>query len=220
MDGSNTRVLQTMTSNEGDSPTSLGQDPEWQQSLGIRVSPYDNDITLLYKWSEKTEVPISLIVVQPRNSENASIPGSKNYVFESLPQLVSRLLQKSLSASEAYSIIINFNSSITVRDFTMVYYDLLKKSNPGVDLCPRINEVILEIKDSFVAYGIANQRVGDDFTLYEAPSMLQVAYDSWHTKVIYSSCPSIARRSTESGTYRTSLRQWLWETVPRFLLLR
>ena len=51
------------------------------EELGIAVSPFDNDITLLYKWSERTGVPISLIIVQSRNQDNYHLPGSKNYVF-------------------------------------------------------------------------------------------------------------------------------------------
>ena len=75
---------------------------ENHENFGIRISLYDNDITLLYKWSEKTEVPISLMVVQSRNQDNQDLPGSRNYVFESLPQIVARLIKSQISASDAY----------------------------------------------------------------------------------------------------------------------
>ena len=70
----------------------------------------------------------------------------------------------------------------------MVYYDLMKKANPGVDITSRINEVILEIYDSFVVHGIVDKRTGDDFSLYETESMLQVAYDSWYSELVYELC--------------------------------
>lgn len=91
----------------------LSKDHCRSHSLGIQISLYDN-ILLLYKWSEKTDVPISLIVVQSHNQENEHLQGSKNYLFESLPQIIAHLLEEEFSASEAYYTILSFNPSITV----------------------------------------------------------------------------------------------------------
>ena len=111
---------------------------------------------------DSDSVPISLIVVQSHNQENKHLLGSKNYVFESLPQIIACLLDEELSASAAYYTILSFNPSITVRDFVMVYYNHMKRLNPGAHLTVRINEVLDEIQESLIAQAIGNQRVGDD----------------------------------------------------------
>ena len=58
----------------------------------------------------------------------------------------------------------------------------MKKSHPRADLTELVNEVVREIHDS---YTLGNQGVGDDFTIYETTSMLQVAYDCWHSEIAW-----------------------------------
>lgn len=138
------------------------------------ILPYDNDVTLLYKWVEIFQVPIRLIVVRPRTARDTNITsGTVNYVFESLPSIVQRLYNDEETPASMYDIITGYKPSIKVDDIVMAYYDLLRRQNPDdPDLYKIINQIYRAMNNSIVV------------DIFEGPDDLQKAYDSWITGVI------------------------------------
>lgn len=107
----------------------------------IQSTLYDNDVTLLYKWAAYFQLPVRLIIPHPpsvnasavnasavnASAVNASAVNASNdkMVYESLPGMVSDLLNKNYTAAEIYDIIIGYNPYILSKDILMVYYGII-----------------------------------------------------------------------------------------------
>lgn len=137
--------------------------------------PYDNDITRLYKYAEKSKLPIDLIIPRSRTEEDDHIlSGTEKYVLESLEELIQRL-EKSLpdnseKVPDMVEMALKYSKTISIEDFAMVYYGHLRFNYPSkkkyFDL---VNEV---------------------FELEESPMLLQDEgelenrYITWRTKMM------------------------------------
>jgi hypothetical protein len=134
----------------------------------LQPTPYDNDVTLLYKWANIFQVPIRLIIVRTRTPRDIGvINGTENYIFESLPMIVQRLVQEAETPAGMYDIITGYNKFINIDDIAMTYYDQLRRENLSPDLYVIINQVYR---------GMDNTLVVDKF---ENNDDLQKAYESW-----------------------------------------
>lgn len=146
--------------------------PPVQGEIGntLQVTPYDNDVTLLYKWGEQFQIPEQYIIVRPRTAQDVAIPsGTPTKVFESLPMIVLRLHNQGESPSDMYEIIHGFNDLINVDDIMMTYYNLLRSVDPRPDLYRTINQL---------------HRAMDEKTNvdpYEDQNSLQLRYNTWKT---------------------------------------
>jgi len=130
--------------------------------------PYDNDVTLLYKWAEVFQVPIRLMIVRPRTPRDAGITsGTPKYVFESLPVIVQRLSGEGETPAGMYDIITGYNNQITIDDIVMTYYNQLRQQNPRPDLYITINQIYRAMDNTLVIDKFENQ---DD---------IQKTYDAW-----------------------------------------
>lgn len=129
----------------------------------IITSPYDNDVTVLYKSLRYFGLPLNLIIIRPRteNDDEYTI-GTNKFVFESLIDMVSRLDQEGETVSEIYDTIKQYKKNISIDDIVMSYYVILldeSKNIAGkVDI---INQKYYELNNS------QPNRYADDRDLYE-----------------------------------------------------
>jgi hypothetical protein len=134
----------------------------------LQQTPYDNDVTLLYKWAEIFQTPIRLIITRPRTQRDAGIiSGTQKYVFESLPVIVQRLTNEGETPASMYDIITNYNGRIDIDDIALTYFDQLRRQNPDPELFRVINQVYRAIDNTLTV---------DKF---ESQEDLQKSYDSW-----------------------------------------
>ena len=155
--------------------TQLG---EVQNTPIFQPMPYDNDVTLLYKWAEVFQVPVRIIVVRPRTpNDNAIVSGTPNYIFESLPLIVQRLSLEGETPAGIYDIITGYKPLIKIDDIMMSYFDQLKRENiqsegtVNPNLYITINQVYREMDNTLVV---------DKF---ESLNDLQRTYDSWYDEI-------------------------------------
>lgn len=134
----------------------------------LQVTPYDNDVTLLYKWGEIFQIPEQYIVVRPRTVQDNNIPsGTTTKVFESLPMIIQRLYQQGETPTEVYEIIHRFNELIDINDIIMVYYSILSSIDPKPNLYQTINQIYRAMDEKMTVDRFENQ------------NDLQQSYDTW-----------------------------------------
>ena len=144
-----------------------------QTATLLQTLPYDNDVTLLYKWAEIFQVPVRLLIVRPRTPRDADIQaGTVNYVFESIPFMVQRLMTEGETPAGMYDIITGYKPIIRMDDIVMTYYDILRRQNPGAVLYTVINQIYRAMDNTLMV---------DKF---EGPEDLQKTYDAWITEII------------------------------------
>ena len=127
----------------------------------IESSPYDNDTTLLYKWAAFFDIPVYLVIIHPRTSQDSpTTPGNDNYVYEPITQIIATLASQGKDAAEMYDNIIGYNigardSDITpysgnIRDddIAMAYYGMLRTTNPDIDLSDIMNQFYRTMNDN------------------------------------------------------------------------
>lgn len=156
-------------------PLQVLQDQTLEQiPTTVNVLPYDNDVTLLYKWAEVFQVPIQLTVVRPRTDADIDVfTASKNYVFESLPLVVERMVATGNTPADIFEYVSNYNKVITLDDVMMVYYDTLVRNLPESD--PNLYQVINDM-----------YRQADPSTVvdrYEDSNNIVSAYNAWTTNI-------------------------------------
>lgn len=139
----------------------------------LQPIPYDNDVTLLYKWAEVFQVPVRLIIVRPRTPQDIDIvSGTRTYAFESLPQIVQRLVDEGETPPGIYDIITSYEPMVRIEDIMMTYYDLLRRRDPRPDLYVIVNQIYRAMDNTMAV---------DKF---EGPDDLQRTYDAWVTEII------------------------------------
>ena len=145
---------------------------------GAEITPYDNDVTLLYKWAAVFQVPVQLVIIRPRTPRDINIPsGTPAFVFESLPVIVQRLINEGETPASMYDIITGFNKTITIDDIAMSYYDQLRRQNPNPNPNPNPN---LYITMNQIYRDMDNTLTIDKF---ESQDDLQKTYDSWYNQI-------------------------------------
>lgn len=137
----------------------------------VQRTPYDNDVTLLYKWGKALEVPIELLIVRPRKDTDEQISGTEELVFESLPMIVDRLANEGETPATMYNIINGYTKKIDKDDVVMAYYDRLKKIHGEYrDLYKDMNDAHREMDERFLV------------DMYENNGDVQHEYDAWISK--------------------------------------
>lgn len=116
----------------------------------ISRSQFDNNVTLLYKWAVQSGFPLKYIVIRPRLATDTSLTGAENYVFETLPGMISRLMKESKDMPEIFDIIYEFKNTLTVRDMTLSYYSILIGENPDANHLETINQTYKDLDESMI----------------------------------------------------------------------
>src|SRR6056297_2743978 len=115
----------------------------------VEINPYDNEVTLLYKWAQVFGLPVQLIIVRPRTPQDADIvSGTDTLVYESLVGMVERLSAAGETPADVYDIIYNFNKYITVDDIAMAYAILAWRADPQRVIVQEINRVYNSIDEN------------------------------------------------------------------------
>lgn len=152
------------------------------------ATPYDNDVTLLYKRANVVQMPLRLMVVRPRTPEDANIPhGTNAYVFESLQEIVYRLAVQGESLSSIYDIINHYNALISIDDIVMVYYAIISQDDPDADYHTFINQAYRDISDLVTIDKFENQ------------AELRIMHDTWLTDISNERAESIRRLEIING---------------------
>jgi len=139
----------------------------------LQPIPYDNDVTLLYKWAKIFQVPIRLIIVRPRTSRDIGMTnGTLTYIFESIPVIVERLISEGETPSSIYDIITGYKSLIKIEDIMMSYYDQLRSTDPRPDMFIVINQLYKSMDNMLT------------MNKFESQDDLQRSYDTWVTEII------------------------------------
>lgn len=150
-----------------------------EEGSTVEYLVYDNDITLLYKWAKVFDVPTRLIVVRPRTDEDNNFPaGTETLVFESLTEMIKRLVNEKETPQDIYDIITRFSKSITSTDIIMTYYSLFKNLS-------------YEEIDQF----IQDMNLGDksDSVVYGNQQTLDKAFDDWKREIRIEKIPDFQR---------------------------
>ena len=154
------------------------------------VLPYDNDVTLLYKWIEFFHVPVRLVIVRPRTERDVHLHrGTNKYVFESLITIIDRLVEEGESPADIYDIVTGYNGLIDIDDVVMGYRNVLPPDDPTA--YQTINRVYRDIDNTIAADRFENN--GD----------LQRFYDAWATQVIREEKLDLARLETIKAIQET-----------------
>lgn len=113
----------------------------------VNITPYDNEVTLLYKWVRAFQLPTQLIVVRPRVSpeDDEIVSGTDRLVFEAAPEMVYRLYLDGYTPSEVYEIMTNASKTVNIDDIALSYMDIFRTQDPNADLLPLVNEVYRQI---------------------------------------------------------------------------
>jgi len=145
---------------------------EVEDTSEINVFPYDNDVTLMYKWAEVFQVPINLIIVRPRGTNDSNIKsGTQKYVYESLLNMIERLERDNNTPSEIYDIINQYNKFITIDDIAMVYYFIWNKNLPPEEK-KNINIYVNNLYELLGDTSITNH--------FEDVEAVKAKYESWN----------------------------------------
>jgi len=87
--------------------------------------PFDNDVTMIYKWAYYFNVPVKLIVVRPRlqNVPQFRNLGTSEWVFENLIIVVQLLYNQKVSLENIYNSIVEWmpGGNINADDVAMAY---------------------------------------------------------------------------------------------------
>lgn len=138
------------------------------------IIPYDNDITRLYKYAERSSLPTELILVRARTEEDPEdAPGTEKYVLESLAEIVARLSETLPNSPEKIpemvEIITSYSKSVDIEDIAMIYYNYLKSTYPDEEGYYILVNDVLSLEESAV--------------LVEDEGELETRYLSWYSKV-------------------------------------
>lgn len=142
----------------------------------VEPLPYDNEVTLLYKWADVFQTPIKYIIIRPRTYEDFGIPsGTDTLVFESLTLILNRLLNSSVEGfADIFSIVSKYKSSISEDDIVMAYYGIIRGPGNVSQLQPNLYRIINDVY----------REMGKSLTYdrFENNSDLDLYYNSWLTR--------------------------------------
>lgn len=157
----------------------------------IETTPFDNEITLLYKWSAKLETPTRLIVVR-QNELSDKTDKSRNLIYEPFWERVSDLNGEETDPRDVFTIITELNSAITIDDIIMAYYYLMVENakNNSENLDSNASESLAMINGF---YENMDERTKNKFTTWE---QVNDTFTRWYNKNKEDFASEIKRRTT------------------------
>ena len=130
----------------------------------VEVTPYDNEVTLLYKWAQAFQVPVQLVIVRPRTAKDVNIPsGTNTLVYESIIDMVARLSGAGETPAEIYDQILRYNKNITIDDVAMSYY-IIDENRDDPNFYQTMNEIYANLDSTLTGDKFNNQ--SDLFAIY------------------------------------------------------
>ena len=104
------------------------EDTESEFIRQLQPNRYDNDVTLLYKFVGISGLPTNLIISRSRKPGESGF-GSNNLLFESLTDVIARLVKSNHTPADMYDIINNYKNTISLNDIIMTWYGLYQDIN-------------------------------------------------------------------------------------------
>lgn len=139
------------------------EDNPTDTNIEVTVTPYDNPVTLLYKWADVHGVPTKLIAY----SKDAK---SNEIKFYSVYELVKDMVDQQRQSDEIWRTIQEFNTAAQVEDVFMLYYMVARKFYPKEELYQYMNQVRREMEEST-----------ED--IYSSNEDLKYAYTAWNAEM-------------------------------------
>lgn len=136
-------------------------------------TPYDNDVTLLYKWANIAQLPTRFIIIRARTSSDVeNLNGTTNHIFESLSEIMLRLINAGESPSSIYDVVTSYRPLISMDDIIMVYYGLINNSEiPDPNLYAVMNQVYRNMDNTLTV------------NKFEDQDSIQRDYSAWIERV-------------------------------------
>ena len=135
--------------------------------------PYDNEVTLLYKWSHYYQLPARLILIRSQQGLSAIAPGAAELTFQPLTEAVSQLVSQGRELFDINYDIAPYLHDASAEDVAMVYMDT--RQGQGATEA----EVLAEVNNFYHEF---EPDIGGD--KYETTIELQEKYSSWYTHLI------------------------------------
>ena len=151
-------------------------------------SPYDNNVTLVYKWAHAFNTPRRLLLIRPRTAKDSpNAPGTPTAVVGELFSTVAELDAEGRSPEEIIEIVNAMNQNIGTEDIAMAYYTNYISLLPLAER-PRASELYLD----------QINRIYSDLE----DSGRQRLTDSRHLEAVYQTWTAQARQSQREDTIR------------------
>ena len=106
----------------------------------INITPFDNEISILYKWAGKYGIPTYFVVITPE------IKGDKQInIYSNGIDLINQRIKEGKKLKDIYR---EFNNRLETEDITMTYALLsLSNNRPGNELLSEINNLYNTIQE-------------------------------------------------------------------------
>jgi hypothetical protein len=137
----------------------------------VQISPFDNEVTLLYKWAGAWSIPVRLILIRERQPNEPQAPGTRTHVFEPLSSFIQRQLAVGQSLNAIYEMAKPLGG-MTVNDFAMTYFSL-QRDNPQINTAEGQFAILAAINQFYGQLERTNVAKFQEF------NELIIFYDSW-----------------------------------------
>ncbi len=138
-------------------------------SQDLQPTRYDNDVTLLYKFVGISNLPTNLIISRPRINNEPGF-GSTKLIFESITDIIQRLVDENHNPADIYDIVTSFKPTISLNDIIMTWFGLYQDPE-RTDNYQDINELYQQIDESI------------SVEQFEDENQLISSYNSWRNNI-------------------------------------
>lgn len=143
-------------------------------------TPYDNSVTILYKWATYHDIEAVLVIPRPRNPQGRLTTNPDDYTYQTLLEFLTEMLKEGLGLDEILAAARQYNKFID--DFTvlMVYYDYLQ-SRPELNLVKNMNNAYRLFQRNKRTIGREDENAEPD--RYENIEAIQADRQLWANKL-------------------------------------
>jgi hypothetical protein len=120
----------------------------------VNITPFDNEISILYKWARHYKTPIKLILITPEIIGDKEINNYSNGI-----DVINRRIYEGKNLREIYQ---EFGNRFEIEDVAMVYGLLSLATKPGGDLTAEINKLYATISETEEEGGTGKFQIKDE----------------------------------------------------------
>lgn len=135
----------------------------------MNVSPFDNELSLLYKWANSFEVPVKYVLVRPATPADQGLPNRiGDNVYEPLLSYILASLEQQVTLAELYTRVMALTTNLTNDDFAMIMTAaLVTRDIPLEEIRTMLNTFFREL------------RPDNPQTPFPQPQDLITSYQGW-----------------------------------------
>lgn len=114
----------------------------------MNVSPFDNELSLLYKWANLFEVPVKYVLVRPATpADQGAANRLGDTVYEPVLSYLLARLERGTSLADLYAQVMALTTNLTNDDFAMVLTAaLLSRQVPLDEIRNQLNTLFRELR--------------------------------------------------------------------------